>query len=481
MRQADTAPVIVWFRRDLRLCDNPALHHAAGLGAPIVPVFILDEASPGPRKPGAAQKWMLHQGLAGLADGLARLGASLVVRKGAAAAVLDELINETGARAVLWNRRLVPEEIRIDCAIEAGLHEKGIETKSFRADLLHDPSSLLSGSGGFFKVFTPFWRTFRRTIMPRQPLGAPKRLAGFAETTESLPLNALGLLPTRPDWAGGLRETWVAGEDGARQHLDAFLGDGLRGYAGGRDLPAGRHVSRLSPYLRWGMISPFQLWHAAEAASADERDKEKFLQEVAWREFWYHLLAHFPDLAWRNFHQQFNAFPWREDSPHLDAWKKGETGYPIVDAGMRQLWRTGYMHNRVRMIAASFLVKHLMVDWRVGEAWFWDTLVDGDPASNPASWQWVAGSGADGQPFFRIFNPVLQATKFDPQGDYVRQWVPEIAALPERCVHAPWAAPDRVLAACEFQPGETYPTPVVDHGKARQRALAAFRETVRGH
>ncbi|MCG6859223.1 MAG: DNA photolyase family protein [Salaquimonas sp.] len=473
---AGDTPVIVWLRTDLRVADNPALHHATATSAPILPLYVHDTQSKGLRAPGAAQNWFLHHALAGLNDRLTRLGTPLVTAKGAASPVLDRLIAQTGASAVYWNRRHVPAEFELDRAIEDRLKQGGIKVETFRAGLLHEPSHVLSASGQSFKVFTPFWRAFQRTITPRAPCPAPKRIQGFAGAPQSLPLDELGLLPTKPDWAGGLRETWRADEDAAHDVLDEFNRHGLAGYAERRDYPGESHVSRLSPYLRWGVISPYQVWHAVRSAGGTQADEEKFLQEIAWREFWYQLLAHFPDLASRNFHEKFDHYPWVGDSPHLETWKMGKTGYPIVDAGMRQLWETGYMHNRVRMITASFLVKHLMVHWQIGEKWFWDTLIDGDPASNPASWQWVAGSGADGQPFFRIFNPVTQAERFDPSGAYVRRFVPEIAALPDRHLHAPWLAPENVLEQCGIRLGETYPWPVVDHKKARECALRAFRQ-----
>ncbi len=473
---ADKAPLLVWFRTDLRIADNPALFHAAETGAPLVALYIHDTVSEGVRAPGAAQNWFLHHALDGLANSLSGLGVSLIIRSGPAREVLDKVIEETGAGAVHWNRRHVPAEVEIDKAIKQALKDRGVEAKSFQANLLHEPSRLLTGSDGPYKVYTPFWKAFRREDAPRKPHPAPTKLTAFEQNLSSEKLSDLKLLPVKPDWAGGLRQTWQADEAGAHQRLMGFLESGLDGYADGRDLPGEQHVSNLSPYLRWGVVSPFQLWHAVDEADAPARDREKFLQELVWREFCHHLLFHFPSLPEENFNNRFDAFEWIGDSPHLDAWRIGRTGYPIVDAGMRQLWETGIMHNRVRMVVASFLVKHLLVDWRIGERWFWDTLVDGDPASNPANWQWVAGSGADAAPYFRVFNPILQGEKFDPDGVYVRQWVPEIADLPDKHLHAPWKAPEDVLAKAGVKLGETYPAPVVDHGEARQRALDAFEK-----
>lgn len=467
------SPAIVWFRDDLRIADNPALCFAAESGRPIVPLFVHDEQSAGLRAPGAAQSWMLHGALEALAQSLGERGAPLVIRRGAAASSIDAIVQDTGAGAVFWNRRQGGGEIAIDATIKADLRARGIEARSFQANWLHEPSRLLTRGGGPYRVFTPFWRALQQNLEPRPPLPAPKQLRGIG-ALEGTRLRDLGLLPAGPDWAGGLRETWTPAETGAQRALATFLDDGLHGYGEGRDFPAGSNVSRLSPYLRFGMISPFQVWHALETSDANATDIGKFRAELAWREFCHHLLLHFPDLARENFNSGFDAFAWTKESPHLAAWKQGRTGYPLIDAGMRELWQTGTMHNRVRMVTASFLVKHLLVDWRVGEAWFWDTLVDGDPASNPANWQWVAGCGADAAPYFRIFNPVLQGRKFDPDGGYVRRYVPEIAALPDRHVHAPWLAPQTVLDSARIRLGETYPFPVVDHSAARKAALDAF-------
>jgi deoxyribodipyrimidine photo-lyase len=297
---------------------------------------------------------------------------------------------------------------------------------------------------------------------------------------ESLEIEDLGLLPTEPDWAQGLRDTWQPGTKGARHLLETFVKDKLTAYREDRDTPALDVTTRLSPHLRFGEISPREVWQAAEVADAPREAVFKFHQELLWREFSYHLLYHYPDLASVNYQSKFDDFPWRdhetgEAAKDLLAWQKGRTGYPIVDAGMRQLWQTGWMHNRVRMIVASFLIKHLMIDWRAGEAWFWDTLVDADPANNAASWQWVAGSGADAAPYFRIFNPVLQGEKFDGNGDYTRHWVPEVAKLPNRYLHKPWAAPKSTLDDAGVRLGSDYPRPLVDHKQARERALEAFK------
>ncbi len=382
---------------------------------------------------------------------------------------------EAGATHVYWNRRADQAGMAADDAVVAALKAQGLTGGTFPGNLLVEPGKVLTNDGRPLRVFTPFWKRVLSLGDPRSPQPAPKTLPPPNEI-ESDRLDDWRLEPTKPDWAGGMRESWTPGEAAARERLADFL-DGIGGYAEERDRPDKPSTSRLSPYLRFGEISAVQIFHAARFAAdqgASPRDIEKFLTELGWREFSYHLLHHFPDLATKNLQARFDAFPWRTDSPALKAWQRGETGYPIVDAGMRELWHTGWMHNRVRMVVASFLIKHLLIDWRIGEEWFWDTLVDADPANNTASWQWVAGSGADAAPYFRIFNPILQGERFDPNGAYVRHWVPEIAALSDRFVHKPWTATPLELAEAKVSLGTTYPAPIVDHDMARKRALAAF-------
>jgi deoxyribodipyrimidine photo-lyase len=468
------SPALVWFRDDLRVGDNPALHAAARSGQPVVAVYIHDALSEGIRPIGGAQKWMLHQALAALCGKLQGMGARLILRSGPAGDVLPLIVAQTGAGAVYWNRRHQAAEVAIDSALKQRLSEDGLEVKSFNGNLRHEPALVKTGDGGPYRVYSPFWRALEKLEPPRRPLPSPAKLTPFAGEIESLSLDDLALLPRTPDWAGGLRDTWHGGEDAGLAMLQKFTASGLRGYADSRDYPGKQGVSRLSPYLRFGMVSPYQAWHAAGDSGASPRDIEKFRKELGWREFAWHLLFNYPDLATRNFDQRFDDFPWRNSPEALKAWQRGQTGYPIVDAGMRELWHTGYMHNRVRMVVASFLIKHLMIDWREGEAWFWDTLVDGDPANNPASWQWVAGCGADAAPYFRIFNPVIQGEKFDGKGEYVRRWVGEIAKLPDRFLHKPWEAPKDVLEQAGIVLGGTYPKPIVDHSTARDCALDAF-------
>ncbi len=465
------SPAIIWFRRDLRLDANPALAAAVARG-PVIPLFILDPAD----RPGAASRWWLHGSLEALAESLVRLGVSLILRRGSPSEILPALAAETGARAIFWNRLYEPHLIARDEALEYVLTAQGIEVESFNGSLLAEPRQVKAQSGDPYKVFTPFWRTLAQIPLPA-PLPAPKKLASVP-SFPSEDLASWSLRPSKPDWAGGLRAIWQPGERAARSRLAAFIGEAMTAYREARDIPATEGTSRLSPHLHWGEISPHRIWSAVETAAAAHPAATEagraFLRELAWRDFAHHLLFHWPSIATENWKPQFDAFPWKDDTAAFTAWTRGETGYPIVDAGMRQLWQTGWMHNRVRMIAASFLVKHLMIDWRRGAEWFEDTLVDADLAVNRASWQWVAGSGADAAPWFRIFNPVLQGEKFDGDGAYVRAFVPELAGLGARYLHKPWAAPAAELSKAGIVLGKTYSAPLVDHGHARTRALAAF-------
>jgi deoxyribodipyrimidine photo-lyase len=471
------SPVIVWFRKDLRLADNPALHRAAVSGAPVIPVFILENGSDTIRAPGGAGLWWLHRSLERLGEALGKAGAPLVLRRGDAAEELAALIDETGAGSVYWSDSFDPTTNARDDEIRAALTDRGLTVESFNATLLFDPSAIRSKAGTPFKVFTPFWRTLSSGPEPERPLPAPAKVRGFAKSPRSEVLSSFGLLPTRPDWAGGIRESWVPGEAAAAERLHDFLDEIVQDYRTGRDRPGRDGTSRLSPYLHWGEISPRQVWHAAKMRmdAGSEPAIEAFLREIGWREFTHGLLQTHPDLAAEPMDRRFAKLPWRQDGEGLKAWQRGLTGFPIVDAGMRQLWRTGWMHNRVRMITGSFLVKDLLVRWQDGEAWFWDTLVDADAANNSANWQWIAGCGADPSPFFRVFNPVLQGEKFDPDGAYVSRYVPELAKLPRKFIHHPWDAPKDVLAKAGVVLGNTYPHPIVDHATARDRALDALR------
>nr|WP_314844360.1 deoxyribodipyrimidine photo-lyase [uncultured Microbacterium sp.] len=442
-----TSPSLVWLRDDLRLADNPALRAAVDRDEPIIVLFVLDEDSPGIRPLGGAARWWLHHSLTSLSDRLQELGASLVLRRGPAGRVVREIIDETDSGAVFWNRRYGGPEREIDSELKSSLRSDGVEVTSFAASLLHEPWTVKTGGGTHYSVFTPFWRACLALPTPRVPLPSPRSLDGVSRTPASDVLDDWQLLPTHPDWAGGLRETWEPGEPAARRRLREFLDDDLPAYDRARDEPSAGATSLMSPRLRWGEISPFTIYH--EAAGVDGAGG--FLSELGWREFAWHTLYHSPDLATRNLRREFDDFPWPRLQPsHLAAWQSGSTGIPLVDAGMRELWHTGYMHNRVRMVTASFLIKNLLIDWRRGEEWFWDTLVDADGANNPFNWQWVAGSGADAAPYFRVFNPELQAKKFDPNGLYISQWASD--------------APTE---------------PIVDLGETRKAALAAYDVTKR--
>jgi deoxyribodipyrimidine photo-lyase len=458
---------LIWFRNDLRLADNPALIAALGSGQAIVPVYVLDEETEGLRPRGAASRWWLHHSLKALDASLRLLGSQLILRRGPAERVLGELAQECDASALYWNRAYHPATRERDTRLKQAFNARGTVAEGLKGNLLFEPWDVKTASGDSYKVFTAFWRACRSQQSPGAPLPAPRTLPAPPSWPASDRLATWHLKPSAPDWAGGLQAAWTPGEATATARLATFLDDALVRYRQERDLPAIDATSRLSPHLAFGEISPRQIWRAAEGRGLSAAT-DKFLAEVGWREFAYHLLFHNGDLAQRNFRPEFDAFPWAEEEDAVEAWRRGRTGYPIVDAGMRELWTTGWMHNRVRMITASFLTKDLLVDWRTGERWFWDTLADADPASNAAGWQWVAGSGADAAPYFRVFNPVLQGEKFDPNGDYVRRWVPELASLPAETIHRPWTAAQPL-------PPDVYPTRIVDHAAARERALGAFR------
>jgi deoxyribodipyrimidine photo-lyase len=471
----DLAPLLVWFRQDLRLVDNPALAEAAATGRGIVPVYIFDEAGEGAWAPGGASRWWLHHSLASLAAVLAARGSRLILRRGPSAKILDALLAETGAAGVHWNRRYEPASVARDGAIKKALETRGLVAKSFNASLLFEPWTIRNKAGAPYRVFTQFWKTCLAADEPPLPVKAPDAIAAPRAWPKSDALESWKLLPTKPDWAKGFAAAWTPGEAGANARLDDFLDGAVENYKIDRNRPDMEATSRLSAHLHFGEIGPRQCFHAARARAGGTIGAEHFLSEIGWREFSAHLLFENPSLPAEALRADFRDFPWKDDAKALRAWQKGRTGYPIVDAGMRELWQTGWMHNRVRMIVASFLVKHLLLPWQRGQEWFWDTLVDADLANNAASWQWVAGCGADAAPYFRIFNPILQGAKFDPHGDYVRKYVPELAKLPTEHLFAPWEAPDDVLRAAGVKLGKTYPEPMVEHGAARARALAAFQ------
>jgi deoxyribodipyrimidine photo-lyase len=468
-------PIIVWFRKDLRVDDNAALAAAAETKRPVLALYIREPEEAGTGPLGAAQAWWLHHSLIALGKALDKLGARFILRSSSADTVLDDLIAETGADAVFWNRRHDPAGIAIDREIKAALKARGIAARSFAGQLLHDPTRLLTGEDKPYRVYTPFWKALERGGEPHEPIDAPDAITPLSKAPKSESLEIWALLPVKPDWAATFAEIWTPGEDAARERLDDFVDGAIDGYKVDRDHPAIDATSMLSPHLALGEISPARIWHATRNLKAPTEDVIHFRKELAWREFCYHLHFHFPSLAEKNWNDRFDAFPWHAADENFQLWTRGMTGYPIVDAGMRQLWKHGWMHNRVRMITASFLIKHLMIDWRRGEKWFRDTLVDADAASNAANWQWVAGSGADASPFFRIFNPILQGEKFDPDGTYVRSFVPELEELDAAWIHKPFDAPESALQKAGVELGKAYPKPIVDHRMARERALAAFK------
>lgn len=467
----------MWFRRDLRLDDNPALGAALAAGCGnVICLYVLEDET-NIRDLGGASKWWLDKSLRSLQTSLEKIGGRLTLRKGNAKSILDDVIAETGATALFWNRRYEQPGRDIDTEIKAHLKDNGIAVESFNGTVLTEPWTQKTGSGGYYKVYSPYWRAVQANYELPHPIEAPDALQSPPVKSERL--EDWALHPTQPDWSTGFDGSWEPGETGAKARLAKFLGAAVSAYKDDRNRPDLEDgTSGLSPHLAFGEISPTQIWRATkskmDAGDVDQKGAHHFLTEVVWRDFAYVLLYHNPGLATENFKPDFDLMPWRDDEANLVAWQKGLTGYPIVDAGMRQLWHTGWMHNRVRMIVASFLTKHLLIHWRHGEDWFWDTLVDADPASNSASWQWTAGSGADAAPYFRVFNPITQGEKFDESGDYVRKWCPELARLPRKYLYQPWEAGPLILHEAGIKLGETYPNPIVDHKTGRQRALNAY-------
>ncbi len=474
-----TQPTLLWLRLDLRLADNPALEAAVKRGGQVTPIFIWSPEEEGDWPPGGASRWWLHQSLAALDADLRGRNSRLIIRRGPSAEMLREARKETGADAVFWNRRYEPAVMARDEHVEEALRQGGLTVQSFNAALLHEPWTIQNQSGKPFQVFTPFWKHCLAKSDPGEPLAAPKKIPPPKQWPKSVVLDELELEP-KGNWAERIRAAWRPGEAGATANLNRFLTKAYEDYSEQRNRPDIIGTSRLSPHLHFGEIGPRQIWHRLGRVAAKRGIPQakwrssQFLAEVGWREFAHHLLFHFPHTPAEPLRPEFKRFPWRKDTTWLKAWQKGRTGYPIVDAGMRELWTTGWMHNRVRMIVASFLVKDLLISWAEGARWFWDTLVDADLAQNTLGWQWTAGCGADAAPYFRVFNPASQGEKFDPDGTYVRRWCPELARLPVEWIHQPDKAPGEILRAAGVKPGRDYPQPVVRHAIAREVALEAF-------
>jgi deoxyribodipyrimidine photo-lyase len=472
MSKGESTGAIVWLRQDLRLRDNPALQAAARHGGPIIPVYILCDAEEQEFPPGGASRWWLHRSLSALDAELRSRGSQLSLLRGPALDCLRAAVARTGASAVFWNRRYEPASVARDLEVKKELRADGLVVESCNGALLREPWAIQNGSGQPYRVYTPFKRRALEKLDPPAPLRAPSRWLAPPAWPDSVTLDELRLLP-EIQWYDTMDETWRPGEAGAHARLRAFASKPLASYAKTRDRPDCDGTSALSPYLHFGEISARQVWHALAAKGVKVADST-FAAELTWREFAHHLIYHFPHTVLEPLDRRFERFAWSRDTAHLQAWQRGRTGIPIVDAGMRQLWATGWMHNRVRMIVASFLVKNLRIHWLEGARWFWDTLVDADLANNTLNWQWVAGSGADAAPYFRIFNPLTQSAKFDPDGEYVRRWVPELARLEVPHIHAPHAAPAAVLHAGGVHIGSTYPAPLVDLAESRRAALAAY-------
>ncbi|NBS16146.1 MAG: deoxyribodipyrimidine photo-lyase [Gammaproteobacteria bacterium] len=467
---------IVWFRKDLRLADQPALARALSGSQQLVPIYINDTAADNPWAMGSASRWWLHQSLTALDDALQDLGSRLIIRRGRPLEVLREVMADSGATQIYWNRLYTPYEMARDRVIKATLTAEGCEVHTFNSSLLYEPWEIARPQGGPYKVFTPFWKAVMAKGLPHLTEPAPNHLPKVPSSIPTEPLSSLQLLP-KIAWDQGFYPRWKVGEKAAMERLTTFIDEAVRGYQEGRNIPSKEGTSRLSPNLHFGEISPRQIIEVlCQGQLSLHQGPLCFQREVGWREFGMHLLYHFPETSDQPLDQRFSTFPWHEENQdrHLKAWQQGQTGFPIVDAGMRELWHTGWMHNRVRMIVASLLCKNLLIDWRQGAHWFWDTLVDADLASNSLGWQWTAGCGADAAPYFRIFNPILQGEKFDPEGCYVRAWCPELKRLPDRFIHKPFEAPTAVLEEAGVLLGKDYPMPVVDLKESREAALGAF-------
>jgi len=477
-----SSPSIVLFQNDLRLADNPALSAAVRRKQPLMCLYVWNPKATGYGMPGAASRWWLHHSLQSFSGQLKAAGNDLTIRMGKIIEILSNLLREFPKSHVFWNQSCEPDGQEIERDLLTFLTAEKVEAHGFHGNTLVDPSTILTQAHSPYRVFTPFWKRLQSTFRSSPPLPAPRKLPPQPSgTLNSVPLDSLQLLP-EIDWTQGLRESWTPGEQGAQTALRKFLRNPAKFYAMDRDRPDLPHTSRMSPHLHFGEMSPGKLWYAIQQAKQktrnvrDRKSYETYLRQIAWREFARYLLFYFPYTVHEPLSTDYQAFPWRNETDSLRTWEQGLTGFPIVDAGMRELWHTGWMHNRVRMITASFLTKDLLLPWQKGATWFWDTLVDADLANNTLGWQWVAGCGADASPFFRIFNPITQGMKFDPDGRYIRKWVPELADVPSPWIHQPWEAPPDLLAEANISLGKTYPQPMIAHAAARNRALLAYRQ-----
>ena len=467
-------PTILWFRKDLRLGDNSALKAAIERGLPVIPTFIWSPDEAGDWGPGAASKWWLHQALKSLSEALKDKGGEIVLREGDSLGQLRDIIEKTGAKRVYWNRRYESPQRELDASIKRQLRDDGIEVESFNSSLLNEPHTAATGGGNPYKVYTPYWKKVKDR--PIEPIAEPDfDSLKFPDTyPQTVTLDSLGLL-THRHWHRKFDPHWVVSEAAALERLEKFLSQPVKSYNQARDIPSEDGTSSISPYLHWGLIGPRQVMHALKAkCDLGKEGPQVYAKEIYWREFAYNVLYHFPKTPAAPLHEKYADFPWQPDANALKRWQRGQTGYPIVDAGMRQLYATGWMHNRVRMVVSSLLVKHLLQDWREGARWFWDTLVDADLASNTLGWQWSAGCGADAAPYFRVFNPITQGKKFDPEGDYVKRWVPELSNLTPKYIHEPWKASEPELESFGLDLGIDYPKPIIEHSLGRKRALEAL-------
>ena len=478
MRDSSRTHVIFWFRQDLRMLDNPAFAEACQRGF-IIPIYILDDVNSGIHKLGSASRWWLNSALRDLDDSL---GGLLRFYAGDALTLLPQLAKAYNAQGVFWNRCYEPWRINRDTKLKQRLIDNGIEVLTANGSLLWEPWQVLKNNGEAYRVFTPYYRRGCLSMpAPRSPIPIPKHIR-YAPPDRKLgacTLTDLNLLPNI-DWHLKLSKHWDISEKNALRCATDFVSKRLTDYREGRNFPHDSKVSRLSPYLRFGQISPNMVWFLAKNSSEKIESAESldmFLSELGWREFSYYTMYHFPELPVKNLQTRFDKFPWRSEFSHLKAWEEGNTGFPLIDAGMRELWETGYMHNRVRMVVGSFLVKNLLIHWHYGQRWFWDCLVDADLASNSAGWQWVAGCGTDAAPFFRIFNPITQSEKFDAEGKYIRRFVPQLSSLSNKDIHAPWMASPEALSAARIKLGDNYPRPIVDVKSSRALALSAFEHT----